>query len=134
MDLLVGMTTFVRVVEAGNLSSAARQLRISTAAASRHITMLEGELDVALLARTTRKVTVTDAGQRYYERCLRVLREVTDAQATARDDGLTGVLRVSVPVTVGHLGGAALIRPLLAKHPSLRIDLRLDDRVIDLVL
>lgn len=133
MDLLSRMATFVRVVEAGSLSAAARQLRVSVAAVSRHVTELEASVKITLIARTTRRSTVTLAGQRYYDRCLRVLREVESAQAVGGelDDA---PIRISVPVTVGVEAGAALIGPLLAAHPELRIELRLEDRVIDLAL
>jgi DNA-binding transcriptional LysR family regulator len=133
MDLLARMATYVRVVEAGSLSAAAKQLRISTAAVSRHIAMLEAETGTSLIARTTRRMTVTAAGQRYHERCLRVLRDVDDAQSVGRA-GLDGPVRMSVPVTVGFLAGAQLLRPLMNKHPDLRIDVRLDDRIVDLAL
>ena len=66
MDLLDKMTTYVRVVEAGSLSAAAKQLRISSAAVSRQIATLEAELRLTLLRRTTRRMTVTPAGDRYY--------------------------------------------------------------------
>lgn len=129
------MGTFVRVVEAGNLSAAAKQLRISVAAVSRQIAGLEREVGMPLLARTTRRISVTNAGNDYYERCLRILRDVDDAQAVGRRGGLHGgVLRISVPVTAGVIGGARLFQSLIAEHPSLRLDIRMEDRVIDLVL
>lgn len=134
MDLLARMATFVRVIEAGSLSAAARQLRLSTAAVSRHIATLEHEVATPLIVRTTRRMSVTEAGQRYYERCQRVLREVDEAQGVGRGDEVTGSLRLSVPVTVGFLMGASLMRSLLGKHPGLRLDIRLEDRLIDLVL
>jgi DNA-binding transcriptional LysR family regulator len=133
MDLLARMETFVRVVEAGSLSAAAKQLRISTAAVSRHIAMLEAEVATSLIARTTRRMTLTAAGQRYYERCLRVLRDVEEAQSVG-NEGLDGPLRVSVPVTLGFFAGVPLLRPLMTVHPKLRIDVRLEDRIVDLVL
>jgi len=76
---------------------------------------------------------VTAAGQRYYERCLRVLREVEDAQSIARTE-LAGPVRISVPVTVGMLAGVTLLRPLLFDNPGIEISIRLEDRVIDLAL
>lgn len=133
MDLIGKMATFVRVVEAGSFSSAAKQLRVSTAAVSRHVTTLEAAVGAALIARTTRRMAVTAAGQRYYERCLRVLRDVEDAQSVARTD-LAGPIRISVPVTVGFLAGVTLLRPLLVEHPGIEISVRLEDRVVDLAL
>src|SRR5712671_5261895 len=97
MDVLEKMTTYVRVVEAGSFSAAAKQLRISPAAVSRQISTLEDELRVQLLRRTTRKMSITPAGRGYYERCLRILREVDDArlslEPTRRRDCSASVLR-----------------------------------------
>lgn len=133
MDLLTRMETFVRIVEAGSFTAAGKQLRLSVAAVSRHVTSLEDELGTSLVARTTRKMAITPAGRLYYERCQRVLREVDDAQAAGRF-GVVGPLRLSVPVSLGVLAGDALVYSLLASHPSLRIDLRVEDRIIDLAL
>jgi DNA-binding transcriptional LysR family regulator len=134
MDVLARMVTFVRVVEAGSLSAAGKQLNVSVAAVSRQIAALERELGTTLVARTTRRMTVTAPGQEYYERCLRILREVDEAQGAFRGGALKGSLRISVPVTLGFRTGASLFAPLLAKHPSLRLDLRFEDRLVDLVL
>lgn len=133
MDVLARMVTFVRVVEAGSLSAAGKQLSLSVAAVSRQVAALERELGTTLIARTTRKMTVTAPGQEYYERCLRILREVDEAQSAFRGGALEGSLRISVPVTLGFRNGASLFTPLLAKHPSLRLDLRFEDRLVDLV-
>ena len=133
MDLLTKMTTFVRVVEAGTLSAAAKQLRLSTAAVSRHLSALEQEVGGPLIARTTRRMALTAMGQRYYEQCLRVLHEVREAGAVGRDV-LGSAVRLSVPVAVGVLAGPALARALLDEHPTLQLELRLEDRVTDLVL
>lgn len=133
MDLLARMTTFVRVVQAGSLSAAARQLAISTAAVSRHISELETSVAVTLLARTTRRLAPTAAGRRYYESCQRVLAEVEDAQAIGGDQ-VDAPVRISVPVTVGVHAGSQLVAQLFADHPELQLELRLDDRVIDLAL
>ena len=134
MDLLDKMATYVRVVEAGSFSAAAKQLRISPAAVSRQIATLEADLHAALVLRSTRRMTVTDAGRRYYEGCVGVLRDVEDAQASARGDGAIGLLRVSAPVTYGLATVVPMMPGLAAKHPELRVDLRLEDRRIDLVL
>jgi DNA-binding transcriptional LysR family regulator len=134
MDLLEKMATYVRVVEAGSLSAAARQLRISPAAVSRQITTLEGDLRVSLLRRTTRRMSVTTSGRRYYERCVRVLREVEDAQAIGRSAATEGLLSVSAPVTFGLACVVPHLSAFMAARPGLRVDLRLEDRLIDLAL
>jgi len=134
VDLLAQMTTFVRVVEAGSLSAAAVPLGLSLPAVSRQISALEDELGGALLIRTTRRVEVTEAGRRYYEHCLSVLREVDAAQGSVkRGRVVEGTLVVSAPVTFGLARVSPHVPAVLAKHPGLSIDLRIEDRVIDLV-
>ena len=134
MDVLEKMTTYVRVVEAGSFSAAAKQLRISPAAVSRQISTLEDELRVRLLRRTTRKMSITPAGRGYYERCLRILREVDDAQALGRAGATEGLLSISAPVTFGLACVAPRLSSLMAAHPGLRVELRLEDRLIELAL
>jgi DNA-binding transcriptional LysR family regulator len=131
MDLLNKMSTYVRVVESGSLSAAAKQLRISSAAVSRQISTLEIELRVSLLSRTTRKMAVTEAGRRYYERCLKILRDVEDAQASGGNE-LDGLLKISVPVTFGLACVVPEINGLMIAYPGLVIELHVEDRLIDL--
>lgn len=134
MDLLEQMRTFTRVIERGSLSKAARDLRLSLPAVSRQITALEEDLRTPLVLRTTRKLQITDAGRLYYERCLRVLREVEEAQTIARGDKTPrGTVAISAPVTFGLLKINPLVRRLREKYPALEIDLRLEDQMIDLV-
>ncbi len=127
------METFVRVVEAGSFSAAGKQLGLSVAAVSRHIGALEEELGSSLVARTTRRMTVTPVGRLYYERCLRVLGEVDEAQAVGRQ-GVDGPLRMSIPVSLAIIAGHPLVKSLLASHPTMRLDLRVEDRIVDLAL
>jgi DNA-binding transcriptional LysR family regulator len=134
MDLLDKMATYVRVVEAGSFTAAGKQLRISSGAVSRQIATLEDELRTTLLRRSTRRMEVTVAGRRYYEACLRVLREVEDAQATGRGSSHEGPLQVTAPVTFGLERVVPHVAGLMAKHPGLRLDLRLEDRLLDLAL
>jgi DNA-binding transcriptional LysR family regulator len=134
VDLLEKMATYVRVAEAGSFSAAAKQLRISPAAVSRQIAALEAEVGVGLLLRSTRRMSITAAGRSYYERCVRILREVEDAQAIGRDGALDGILKVSAPVTFGLARVVPHVRALMAAHPGLRVDLRIEDRLVDLVL
>lgn len=134
MDLLEKMATYVRVVEAGNFSAAAKQLRISPAAVSRQISTLEGELRVTLIRRTTRSMVITHAGRRYYEHCLRILNEVEDAQAIGRTASTEGLLSVSAPVTFGLALVVPHMSSFMSSNPGLRVDLRLEDRLIDLAL
>jgi DNA-binding transcriptional LysR family regulator len=134
VDLLDQMSTFVRVVETGGLSAAARPLGLSVPAVSRQISALESALGGALLLRSTRQLKVTEEGRRYYDHCLRVLREVEAAQASVRQNrGVEGLLIVTAPVTFGLARVSPHMSALLNKHPGLTIDLRLEDRIVDLV-
>ena len=134
MDLLDKMATFVRVVEAGSFSAAAKQIRISTAAVSRQIMTLEGELHTRLLTRSTRRMAITSEGRQYYERCLRILRDVDEAQSIGRSGQIDGVLRVNASVTFGVARVIPHLDGLMKKYPQLRVDLRLEDRLVDLVM
>jgi DNA-binding transcriptional LysR family regulator len=101
---------------------------------SRQLSALEASLGGALTLRTTRKLTVTEAGRRYYEKCLRILREVDGAQSTVKSgQAMDGLLVVTVPVTLGLQRIAPHLPSLLAAHRGLRIDIRFEDRVVDLV-
>ncbi len=134
MDLLSQMTTFVRVVESGSLSAAARSLRLSLPAVSRQLSALEDELGAPLLLRTTRRLTVTDAGRQYYTRCLRILRDVEEARSAVRSSReVEGRLTVTAPVTFGLTHVTPHLPALLARHPGLSVDLTLEDRVTDIV-
>jgi len=135
MDRLQAMNTFVRVVETGSFSAAARQLRIGQPAVSKAIAQLEDWLQVRLLVRTTHALTPTDAGLRYYERARLAISEVDEAEREARGAGagLTGRLRISAATTFARLMVVPRLSEFLTRHPSLDIDVILDDRVIDLV-
>lgn len=134
MDLLAQMETFVRVVESGNLSAAAKALRLSLPTVSRQLSALEESLGVTLLIRTTRTLTMTAEGRRYYEHCLRVQHEVAEAQSSVRSGtALTGLLTVTAAVTFGLARVSPQLPSFLGAHPSLRVDLRLEDRLTDLV-
>ncbi|APR88522.1 Transcriptional regulator, LysR family protein [Minicystis rosea] len=134
MDLLAQMATFVRVVESGSLSAAAREQRISLAAVSRQIGALERELGATLVLRSSRRLSVTDAGRRWYERAIGILHEVDDAKASVREGAeVHGTLVVSASVTTASMLLAPRLPTLLRRHPRLLIDLRIEDRLIDLV-
>jgi DNA-binding transcriptional LysR family regulator len=133
MDLLDQMATFVKVVETGSLSAAGRARALSLPAVSRQLAALESDLGVSLVARTTRRLGVTEVGQRWYAHCVRVLREVDDARADVADRRTAGGrLVVSASVTLGQRFVVPLVAPLTRRHPALTVDLRLEDRVIDL--
>jgi DNA-binding transcriptional LysR family regulator len=134
MDLLDQMATFVRVVDGKSLSAAARAQRLSLAAVSRQLRALEVDLGASLVVRSTRRLHVTDAGRRWYEHCVRVLREIEEARAALRpSNSVRGDLVVSASLTFGTVVIVPRLAGLLARHPQLAIELRLEDRLVDLV-
>lgn len=134
MNELKQLALFAEVVRAGSLSAAARALGISTSAVSQQLRALEQAHGVTLLHRSTRKLALTDAGQRLATHC----RALVEAAGRAREqlelarDALEGELRVSAPVGFARHVAPALA-PLLAQHPALQLRLQVDDAMIDLI-
>lgn len=135
MDRFQAMTTFVRVVDTGSFSAAARQINVGQPAVSKLIAQLEERLGVRLITRTTRGLTPTEAGQRFYERARRALEEADEAELAARGEGrgLRGRLCVSAGTTFSRLHIIPKLPAFLAEHPELTLDLIMDDRVVDMV-
>lgn len=135
MDRLQAMAAFVRVVETGSFSGAARQIGVGQPAVSKTIAQLEERLQVRLLVRSTHGLTPTDAGLRFYERARTAIQEADEAELEARGAGagLSGRLRISAATTFARLLIVPRLPAFLARHPELEIDIVLDDRVIDLV-
>ncbi len=135
MDRLASMETFIRVVETGSFSSAARQLRVGQPAVSKTVAQLENHLGVKLLTRSTRGLTPTEAGLGYFERAKRAIEEADEAELAARGagTGLKGRLRVCAAVTFARIHLIPLLPQFLAQHPDLNLEVVLDDRQIDLV-
>jgi DNA-binding transcriptional LysR family regulator len=135
MDRLAAMEAFVRVVDAGSFSGAAKQLRIGQPAVSKTVAQLEDRLGVRLLMRSTHRLTPTEAGHSFYERARRAIEEADEAELAARRAGaaLSGRLRVCGPLTFTRLHVLPSLSIFLAEHPSLDIDVVLDDRDIDLI-
>src|SRR6202790_4093367 len=129
------METFIRVVETGSFSGAARQLRAGQPAGSKTVAQLESYLGVKLLTRSTRGLTPTEAGLGYFERAKRAIEEADEAELAARGagTGLKGRLRVCAAVTFARIHLIALLPKFLAQHPELDLEVVLDDRQIDLV-
>lgn len=129
------MQTFIRVVETGSFSAAAKHLNVGQPAVSKSVAQLEQRLGVRLILRTTRGVTPTEAGRNFCERARRVIEEADEADLAARgaNAGLAGCLRVSADVTFGKLHLVPLLSTFLDSHPKLSIDLILDDRTINLI-
>jgi DNA-binding transcriptional LysR family regulator len=134
MALFEQMTTFARVVDQGSLSAAARGLRLSLPAVSRQLRALETELGVTLLARSSRGLQLTEAGQRFHAESVAILSAVDRARASTKDrDAIAGHLVVSVAISIGLELALPRLSALLARHRSLQLEIRLDDRIVDLV-
>jgi DNA-binding transcriptional LysR family regulator len=135
MDRLGKMTAFVKVVETGSFTAAAQTLRLSATMVSKHVRELEDQLGVKLLHRTTRRVSLTEVGALFYERCAPLLVELTDLETMASqvDAAPRGLLRVSAPLAFG----AARVAPALVEfsrlYPEITVDLILTDRAVDLI-
>lgn len=135
MDRLAVMETFVRVAEVGSFSVAARDLGIGQPAVSKAVAGLEQRIGVQLLLRSTRRLTLTEAGQVFYDKARRALEEAEDAEQAARGigTGLNGRLRVSGAVTLTRLHIIPRLSRFLAAHPDLSIEFMLNDQPIDLI-
>ena len=133
MDRLAAMEAFVRVVDAGSFSGAAKQLHVGQPAVSKTIAQLEDRLGVRLLLRSTHRLTPTEAGRTFYERAKRSIEEAEEAELAARGAAaaLTGRLRISAPVTFARLQIVPRLPTFFAENPALEIDLVLEDRSVD---
>ena len=129
------MRTFVRVAERGSLSAVARELNVGQSTISRHLQELEDAVGVALLSRTTRRVTLTDEGGRYYANCVQILRLVEQAGDEARGtrSAAAGTIRLSCTAAFGILHITRLIFAFQDRCPDIAVDLSLTDERIDLV-
>jgi LysR family transcriptional regulator, regulator for bpeEF and oprC len=135
MDQLLAMRVFSRVAERGSFGKAADELGVSRAAASGHVAALEKHLGVRLLNRTTRRVSLTSEGAEYLRRCRRILDEVQDAEETLRGarSRPQGLLRVDVPVAFGRYLLLPALPEFTRRYPAIDLDIRLNDRIVDLV-
>ncbi len=134
MDLFDGMKTFAAVVEAGSFTAAADRLAISTKLASSYVAQLEHRLGIRLLNRTTRSLSVTEAGERYLPRCRELIAELEALEESLRSgrEAVTGIMRIASPYTFGEMYVLPLVRSFREMHPRLTIDVQLGDRYADL--
>lgn len=134
-DRFTAMTHFVRIVEKGSLTAAARALGKTLPALSRSLRFLEERLGARLLTRTTRSISLTEFGQQYFEHCRRILHDVEEADSLAGDAGrvVQGLVRVTAPLLFGRLHVAPLVAPFLATQPRVQLDLRLNDSIVAMV-
>jgi LysR family transcriptional regulator for bpeEF and oprC len=135
MDRLWAMQVFVKVVEAGSFSGAARQLDLANASVTSCIRNLENHLRVTLLQRTTRHLHVTEEGAAYYDRCKAILGHVDEAETAARGmrEGLRGTLRIEAPFAIGHSILGPALADFTARNPELRISATLTNQVDNIV-
>ena len=134
MDRLTSLTAFVRVVDNGGFSAAGRKLNMSTTMVSNHVQALEERLGARLLNRTTRKVSLTEIGKAYYDRCTQILADIEQADdiAGAMQSTPRGTLRV---YTATHIVQfiAPVVTEFLASYPEVKVDLSMGEREIDLI-
>jgi DNA-binding transcriptional LysR family regulator len=134
MDELGRIQTFIKVVEAGSFSAAARDVS-SISSVARQVKSLEDELGVRLLNRSTRSLSLTEPGRRFYERACGIANELSNAmsEATSFQDSVKGVLRVQLRVSAGTTIIVPALPPLLAQYPDLSLDISLSDERRDLI-
>ncbi len=135
MDRFDALTAFVAIVDRGGFAPAARQLGLAPSAITRQVAALEDRLGVRLLTRTTRSVTLTDAGARFLERARRILAQLREAEDSAQSERArpTGRLTLTAPAVFGRLHVAPLVADFLAQHAEVSARLLLADRTINLV-
>lgn len=135
MDKLLALKMFVQVVDSKGFSSAARQLGLATSSVTRMIDGLEAELGAVLLNRSTRQISLSDAGAAYYLKAREVLNAVAEADASVTDRGElpAGHLRISVPVALGRRLIAPYIASFLKHYPQLVLDMTLSDDIVELL-
>ena len=135
LDRVTGMQVFVRVAALGSFSAAGRALHLSQTMVTKHVAALESRLGVKLLHRSTRRLTLTEAGRSYLAACERILAEIEEAEASASLDRIEprGTLRLNVPLTFGFREIVPALAEYGALHPAVTVDLGLADRVVDLI-
>ena len=134
MDRLLLMTCFVRTAETGSFSAAGRDLGLGQPNVSRHVATLEEHLQTRLLHRSTRKLSLTPEGERYYLEARRILEAVEESESSFRENVKpTGLLRVACPTALAHTFLVPHISDFLERYPELTLDLQINDRYINLV-
>jgi len=135
MDRLAAIEAFVKVAETHSFSEAARRLRLSKSLVSRQIAALESELGARLFHRTTRSMTLTEAGRSYFDRASRILADLEEANLSVSQlqSAPRGRLRVNAPMSFGFLHLAPALADFLFRYPEVEVDITLTDRFIDLV-
>ncbi|MCB9947756.1 MAG: LysR family transcriptional regulator [Rhodospirillaceae bacterium] len=135
MDTLDGMRVFARVVDSGSFSEAARRLGLSKALVSKYVGQLEGRLGVRLLNRTTRRLSATEAGRAYYQRCADLVDQIDDLERAvqAQHAEPRGHLRIAGSRGFGEEGLTRCVDAFLARYPEISVDLDLSERQVDII-
>ncbi len=135
MDDLAAMRVFVRVVETGGLSAAGRAMGLAPSSVSRRISELEDMLGVKLLRRTTRKLSLTEAGETYYERTRDIVRSVEEANLAVTEERAapSGILRITLPAGIARLHVAPAVAAFQMQYPAVRVVMRVTDRMVDII-
>lgn len=135
MDRFGDLDVFAHVVTARSMSAAARELNLSPAVISKRIRRLEDRLGVRLLQRTTRQLSLTEAGQGFYERVVSILGSIEEAEAWVASGAgqARGTLRVSAPTSFGRMHVAPHLKPFLDRNPAVNVELILSDTFVDIV-
>ena len=135
MDRFHSLTAFARVVEAGSFAGAAERLGVSVSSVSRAVADLEAHLDARLLNRTTRRLSLTETGQAFFERCVQLLADLEDAETAVLSASIVprGTLRITCSATFGARHLAPAIAAFAVRHPQVRFDVELSERVVDIV-
>lgn len=135
MDRLTAMELFVRIVETGSFSTVAREMDMTQPTVSKQLAALEQKLKTRLLNRSTRQLSLTEAGSEYYEACKRILDEVREAEGSlGRLQGqLAGQLKINTSIALGQMYIGPLTLKFQTQHPGLELDLSLVDRFVDVV-
>ena len=135
VDRFLAIAAFVKVVEMGSFARAAERLDTSVSSVSRHVSELEAHLDARLLNRTTRRLSLTETGRVFHERCVMLLADLEEAEesATATTVKPRGTLRLTAAITFGVRHLAPAIAEFVTRFPQMRFDIELSDRALDLV-
>jgi len=135
MDSLTDIAVFTQVVDSGSFTAAAERLSLSKSVVSKYVTRLEDRLGARLLNRTTRRLSLTEVGRVFYERSLRGLQEIEEAEAeVSRLQGKPrGTLRLNTPMSFGILHIAPALPDFLRRYPEISVDMNLDDRQVDVI-
>lgn len=135
MDTLASMRAFARVAETKNFTRAAKRLKLSPAMVTKHVQNLEARIGTRLINRSTRQLSLTEAGAAYYERCIQLLADIEDAEEAAGSLGALprGHLRISAPMYFGLSEVRPIVQEFMRKYPDISVDFLVSNRNVDLI-